>query len=123
MKRPMILPTLSAIGIVGLSLLATNRISLAANSGAPPESRPAGRHIQQDISKWDLNHNGRLDPDEMQAYRRDKLKEQREQLEARAKAAADARRAAEVARYNRFASPALLKKYDANTNGILEPEE
>lgn len=78
---------------------------------------------KRDISKWDLNNNGKLEPKEMEAFRRDQAHEQEDQFRLRAKAAAEARRIELAARTNRMVPPALLLKYDANTNGMMDPEE
>ncbi len=38
------------------------------NTPAPP--KPINRHVELDMSQWDLNHNGKLDPGEKEAYRK-----------------------------------------------------
>jgi Ca2+-binding EF-hand superfamily protein len=51
------------------------------------------------LEKYDVNHNGVLDPEEKEAAKKD----------------FEARRAARQAK--------MLEKYDANHNGVLDPEE
>jgi hypothetical protein len=100
------------------------------NTPAPP--KPIGRHVQPDISKWDLNHNGKLDADEMEAYRRDQVKQRHdevqrhiEQMSANAKASAELQRLEAGARgSNTVVVPnGFWRKFDENGNGVLEPEE
>ncbi|MCW5555060.1 MAG: hypothetical protein KIS67_23210 [Verrucomicrobiae bacterium] len=77
----------------------------------------------QNLTKWDANQNGRLDREEMEAFRKDRIREYREQQKARTQAAIEARKLEETARRTRMVPPALLKQYDANTNGLIDPDE
>lgn len=111
----------------------TIQLALAAdqtNTPAPP--KPIGRHVQADISKWDLNHDGKLDRKEGEAYRRDQIKQRHDELERRiealnanARAAGELQRLAEAARRsNSVVVPnALWREFDVNGNGVLEPDE
>jgi hypothetical protein len=48
--------------LIAFTSALTIQLALAAaqtNTTAPP--KPVGRHVQLDISKWDLNHDGKLD--------------------------------------------------------------
>ena len=112
--------------------LATQFAVGAEQTNAPVPPRPIGRHVHPDFSKWDLNHNGKLDPDEIEAYRRDQIKQRHdemqrhvEELNAKAKAEAEMALYQEVARRsNAIVVPnRFWRQFDTNGNGVLDPEE
>ena len=103
---------------VGLALR-----TLFAQSNTPVAPQPVGRHVAQNITKWDANKNGRLDGDEIGAMQRAKIQERQEQQEARRKAAIEARKLDEAARRTRMVPPTQLKQYDTNTNGLIDLDE
>jgi Skp family chaperone for outer membrane proteins len=107
---------LLCLGIVGTTSANTNTNAIASE-------RPPGQRIQQDISKWDKNQDGLLSGDEMDAFRKDKLRERQAQAEARAKAAAVTRSLEEAARHTRLVPPSVLPRYDLNTNGLMDMAE
>jgi len=119
--------------LIAFASALTIQLALAANqTNTPAPPKPIGRHVQPDISKWDLNHNGKLDPDEMEAYRRDQVKQRHdemqrhvEQMNANAKASAELQRLEAAARgSNTVVVPnGFWRKFDENGNGVLEPEE
>lgn len=110
------------ISITGIALVLAAQASVAQNN-TPTAPKPVGRHVKQDISKWDADKNGRLDGDEQAAFRRDRIREHQAQLDARAKAAVEVRKFDEAARRTRMVPPAKVKQYDANGNGLIEPDE
>lgn len=97
---------------------AAERNTIRLPKSSVPSARP-------NIIQWDLNKNGRLDSSEQEAFSRDKLRERREQLEARAKAAADLRRAHRLStRTNTVTVPSgFWRQFDNNRNGLLDPSE
>lgn len=86
---------LSWCGATVLSLSLASGVALAQ---PPVPSAPAG-HRAEILAKYDLNHDGTLEPDERAALRQDR----RERFQAR--------------------RAELLKQYDANQDGKLEPAE
>lgn len=118
----MIQPPFLAVVVAAISLTAGTVFAGGTNDFG--FSKVTGVHGQQDISRWDLNKNGKLDPDELDAYRRHALRERQEMYDARRKAAVEAQRVQKArAEIPRHIPPALLKQYDANNNGIIDPEE
>jgi hypothetical protein len=111
---------LTAITIAAVLLAGCITPCAAADPGVP---RAVGRQVHQDISKWDLNKNGSLDGKEMEAFRKDALRERHVQFAAIAKAAAEVRRQETIAHTNRFIPPALRKQYDSNGDGLLDSAE
>lgn len=108
--------------ILGVSIGLATQV-LVAQSNTPAALKPVGRKVQQDISKWDANKNGRLDGEEQAAFRRDRIREHEAELDTRAKAAAEVRKFDEAARRTRMVPPAKVKQYDANGNGLIDPDE
>ncbi|HEY9171482.1 MAG TPA: hypothetical protein VI136_04270 [Verrucomicrobiae bacterium] len=94
-----------------------------SSPNAPAAPKPVGRHVTQDISKWDANRNGRLDGEEQAAFRRDRIREHQTELDTRAKAAVEVRKFDEAARRTRMMPPAKLKQYDTNGNGLMDADE
>jgi len=92
-------------------------------TNAPPTPQPVGQRVVQDLTKWDVNQNGKLDPDELEKLRRDRIREHQARLQAQAQAAVEMRKHEEAARRARFMTPAQRQQYDANTNGIIESVE
>jgi hypothetical protein len=77
-----------------------------------------------ELAKYDANNNGRLEPAEKKALIRERMLQRREQRAARARAAAEARKAELAAHYaKQKISPALLEQYDRNQNGRLDADE
>jgi hypothetical protein len=119
--------------IIAFTSVLVAQLALGGNeTNAPTPPRPICRHVQPDIAKWDLNHNGKLDADEMEAYRRDQMKQRHdemqrhmEQMNANAKASAELQRLEAAARRsNTVVVPnGFWRKFDENGNGVLEPEE
>ncbi|HEY9172940.1 MAG TPA: hypothetical protein VI136_11695 [Verrucomicrobiae bacterium] len=105
---------------IALALAALASTAQTNTSAAP---KPVGRHVTQDLSKWDANKNGRLDGEEQAAFRRDRIREHEAELDTRAKAAAEVRKFDEAARRTRMMPPAQLKQYDLNKNGLLDADE
>ena len=102
----------------------------ADQTNAPVSPKPIGRHVQPDLSKWDLNHNGKLDPDEVEAWRRDQIKQRHdevqrhvEELNAKAKAEAEMARLHEAdRRSNAIVVPnGFWRQFDTNGNEVLFP--
>jgi hypothetical protein len=118
--------------IVFTSALAVQFVAAADQTNPPALPKPIGRHVQANLSKWDLNHDGKLDRKEGEAYRRDQNKQRHDELErhiealkANARAAGELQRLAEAARRsNSVVVPnALWREFDVNGNGVLEPDE
>lgn len=108
--------------IAGIALVLAAQTSIA-QSNTPATPKPVGRHVTQDLSRWDANKNGRLDGEEQEAFRRDRIREHQAQLDARAKAAVEVRKFDEAASRTRMVPPAKVKQYDANGNGLIDPDE
>ena len=114
-------------------VLVTIQLALGTDqTNAPAPPKPIGRHVQPDLSKWDLNRNGKLDPGEVEAWRRDQIKQRHdemqrhvEELNAKAKAEAEMARLQEAARRsNAIVVPnGFWRQFDTNGNGVLDPEE
>ncbi len=51
-------------------------------TNAPSTPTPAGQRLVQDLTKWDANQNGKLDLDELEKPRRDRLREHQARLQA-----------------------------------------
>jgi hypothetical protein len=58
-----------------------------------------------------------------EARQREAARQQWEQFEARAKAGAEARRLATATRLTRMVPAHLIKQYDANGDGLIDPKE
>lgn len=108
--------------IAGIVVVFAAHICIA-QSNTPAARKPVGRHVTQDLSKWDANKNGRLDGEEQEAFRRDRIREHQAQLDARAKAAVEVRKFDEAASRTRMVPPAKVKQYDANGNGLIDADE
>lgn len=93
----------------------------AASTNEPPKA--VGHRVKQDLTKWDANANGRLDRDEMEAFKKDSLRERQVQQDARARTAIDARKLDEAARRTRMVPPSLVKQYDSNSNSLIDLNE
>jgi len=113
----------SAFILVSLWLTIHSLASADTNSiGGPPPQVP-GRRVEQDLAKWDTNHNGRLDAAEGEALRQERLPQRQAETEARIKAAAEARQLDELGKRTSRVSPLLFPRYDLNTNGVIDVDE
>ena len=96
----------------------------AGGTNTVVEPKVSGVHLHPDLSKYDLNKNGRLDLSEMQAFQQDFARQRAQSLQAKA-AELRQMRLLQLARQGipRIVPPAVLQQYDANKNGVLDPDE
>ncbi len=82
------------------------------------------RRVQPDLGKWDLNHDGRLDAAELEAYRRDKARERDEKFESERRAVYEARKLEHAwAVVPPVVPSSLLSLCDTNHDGLIDPGE
>ena len=81
--------------------------SQAADTNVPAQSKPFSAHQLSEQEK----------------LQRERTHQQVAQFEARAKAAAETRRTQTAARRTRMVPPHLVKQYDTNGNGLIDPQE
>jgi hypothetical protein len=90
----------------------------------PSATEPAQQPLPVELAKYDANNNGRLKSAEKKALIRERMLQRREERAARARSAAEARKAELAAHYaKQKISPALLEQYDRNQKGRLDPDE
>ncbi len=88
------------------------------------QPRIVGQQVHVDITKWDVNKDGHLDSAELRAFRREMLLQRSANFKAQRQAAIEMRRAQlERQGIPRIVPPAVLQQYDANQNGVLDPDE
>lgn len=109
--------------ITGLCVLAVLPLH-AAETNTVVEPKVSGHHAQVDITKWDLNKDGRLDGNELKAYQQAMHQQRIQQIQAQRQADA-ALRQQQLARQGipRLIPKAVLLQYDLNKNGIMDPDE
>lgn len=96
----------------------------AGGTNTVVEPKVSGVRIQPDLSKYNVNKNGKLDFAEMQAFQQDFMRQRAARLEAQRQALRQAR-LEQLARQGipHHVPAFVLQQYDANHNGILDPDE
>jgi hypothetical protein len=97
---------------------------LIGAQNAPPERQAESPPLSSALTEVGANQSSRLEPAEKKALVRERMLQRREQRAARARAAAEARKAELAAHYaKQKISPVLLEQYDRNQNGRLDADE